>query len=270
MDQHIKEFYHRSSGDEPHRNFHSIIALHEAPDIDWKTIGGNVPALPRGWFELSHLSAKDRLEFTHDFWQTKLPFRNKFTQFIDRFFASLDDIGIFITQKKFDDPFEVDLVYSLKDNQGFYRGRPPISEMNLDTLLKFFSGFILPVDYLAFLQIHDGFNKTTDCTGIIPSKDMPNTYLNFIRMLQQSELPIVSSQGNTVDPKNLIPFYESFGMPFYQCFWAEWYPEQEMGNVYYSTDTKTISDAFSREPSSSKMAFPTFVDWLKFYLESYV
>jgi hypothetical protein len=56
-------------------------------------------------------------------------------------------------------------------------------------------------------------------------------------------------------------------MPFYQCFWAEWYPEQEMGNVYYSGESKTISDVFGSFSSSETMAFTTFTDWLMFYLE---
>lgn len=266
MDHHVKEFYHRAKDDGPHGNFHSIIALHEAPDIDWKEISASVPNLPRGWFELSHLDSKDRIEFVHDFWQSKLPYRTRFTVFIDRFFASLDDIGIFLTQKGFDDPYNVDLVYSIKGNGGFYRGSPPITDSNLEMMLKFFADFTLPADYLAFLKIHDGFCKTTDCTGIIHSVDMPKVYTKFVEMLQEFD-PIITSKGTMVDPQNLIPFYESFGMPFYQCFWVDWYPEQEMGNVYYSTQSKTISDVFGQEVSSAIMAFPTFVDWLKFYLE---
>ena len=98
---------------------------------------------------------------------------------------------------------------------------------------------------------------------------MREKYLAFQQMLEQQD-SIITSIGTTIDPKALIPFYESFGMPFYQCFWAEWYPEQEMGNVYYSTESKTISDLFTSGASSESMAFPTFMDWLTFYLERVV
>ena len=57
-------------------------------------------------------------------------------------------------------------------------------------------------------------------------------------------------------------------MPFFQCFWLEWYPEDEMGNVYYSGVANTISDLAAKATSAENMAFPTFTDWLMFYLET--
>jgi hypothetical protein len=77
----------------------------------------------------------------------------------------------------------------------------------------------------------------------------------------------MTSKGAPVNPKSVIPFYESFGIPFYQCFWGEWYPQQEMGNVYFSHTTKTISDVGGTDSSAESMAFQTFVEWLMFYLE---
>lgn len=266
MDHHIKEFYRQSSDESPSGNFHSVIALHEAPDTSWKDISEKVPDLCRGWFELSHLESKDRIEFTRDFWLMKIPYREGFDKFLNSFFSSLDDIGIFLTQKKYSDPYEAHLVYSLKGNSGFYRGAPPISEKKQTDLQALFPNYLLPVDYFAFLQIHDGFSKTTDCTGLTCSKDMQESYKKLQELIQQHD-PIVTSKGTTVDPATLIPFYESFGMPFYQCFWGEWYPEQEMGNVYYSGESRTISDIYRGGLSTETMAFPTFTDWLMFYLE---
>lgn len=265
MDYHIKEYYCPSSDESPRGNFHKVIALHEAPDIDWESLTAKIPSLCRGWYELAHLSVKDRIEFTRDFWLSKLPYHLKFPDFLMNFFDSLDDIGVFITQQKFDDPLDAHLVYSLKGNSGFYSGSPPISEEGVAQLQREFSEYIFPDDYLAFLKIHDGFSKTTDCTGIIKSSNMYKTYEKFQEMLAQESL--TTSQGAAVNPKTLIPFYESFGMPFFQCFWAEWYPENEMGNVYYSGTTKTISDVKTGDPSSESMAFPVFSDWLMFYLE---
>lgn len=266
MDYHIKEYYRQFSDETPGGNFHSVIALHEAPDISWKSIHKQIPDLCRGWYELAQLPTKDRLEFTRDFWSSQLPYRAKMDAFLDRFFASLDDIGIFITQKKFEDPYFAHMVYSLKDNGGFYRGNPPIQEKARNALQKYFSSYMLPEDYWAFLQMHDGFCKTTDCTGVIASGEMATTYERLQEFLTSQE-PVTTSKGSIVDPKTLIPFYESFGMPFFQCFWAEWYPEQEMGNVYYSGEARSISDVFGGVIGPDIMAFTTFTDWLMFYLE---
>lgn len=266
MDHHLKDFYRQFSDEGPRGNFHSVIALHQAPHLSWKEAQIKVPDLFRGWFELAHLSVKDRINFSLDFWLAKLPYRQGLDESLNRFFASLDDIGVFLTQKKFEDPYECHLIYSIKDNGGFFRGASPATEKSLAQLQKAFLDYILPNDYLAFLQIHNGFCKATDCTGITSVENMPASYVSLQKMIQQHD-PIVTSRNTIVDPKTLIPFYESFGMPFYQCFWTEWYPDQEMGNVYYSGESKTISDVFSGVTSSEMMAFSTFTDWLMFYLE---
>lgn len=266
MGQRVKEFFRQSSGEEPHSNFHRVIALHEAPDVDWKNISKLVPDLCKGWYELAHLPSKDRIEFIRDFWLKKLPYRQGFNAFIVRFFEGLEDIGIYVTQHRFDDPYQASLVYSLKGDNCFYRGGAPASDEKIVNLQKFFSDDILPADYKAFLQIHDGFWKTTDCTGITRSVEMPTLYSTLQELLAQQDR-ILTSGGLEVDPKRLIPFYESFGMPYFQCFWGEWYPEEEMGNVYYSGLTNTIS--FEGDSSPENMAFPTFLDWLQFYLEKF-
>lgn len=268
MDHHLKDFF--STSDESSRGcFHSVIVLHEAPDIDWPVISRQVPDLCKGWYELSRLPAKDRIEFTREFWLTKLPYREGFSEFLLRFFDALDDIGVYITQKKFDDPHEVNLVYSLKEDSGFYRGGSPATDESLRHLQKAFPDYLLPADYIAFLQIHDGFWKTTDATGIAHSAQLRELYDRFQKKVSKLDV-LKTTDGDEVDPSTLIPFYESFGMPYFQCFWGEWYPEGEMGNIYYSDIAKTISCTRGREPSPENMAFPTFIDWLKFYLERIV
>jgi SMI1 / KNR4 family (SUKH-1) len=264
MDYHIKEFFSKDSG--ARGNFYNVIALHEAPDIDWSRISRQVPSLSKGWYELSRLKVKDRIEFTRDFWLSKLTYREGFSEFLIRFFDSLDDVGIYIMQKKFEDPFDVNLVYSLKEDSGFYRGGSPASEEAIEKLQAEFPEFLLPGDFLAFLQIHDGFWKTTDCTGIVRSCQMRELYERFQEIIRKLDI-LKATEGIEVDPSTLIPFYESFGMPFFQCFWAEWYPEEEMGNIYYSDLAKSISCSRTGEPHPENMAFPTFIDWLKFYLE---
>ncbi len=115
------------------------------------------------------------------------------------------------------------------------------------------------------MEIHNGFSKTTD-TGIISTRMMPLVYERFLSLIDKDNPPL-TTKGKSVNPRSLIPFYESFGMPFYQCFWKDWYPENEMGNVYYSGSAHTISDPENGDLSGDSMAFPTFLDWLFFYLE---
>ena len=266
MDHHLIDYYSEFSDDATRGNFYSVIPLHQMPELTWHEVHEKVPEMLRGWFELAHLSSKDRIEFTRDFWLSKLQYREGLNESVNRFFASLDDIGIFLTQKKFEDPYEAHLVYSAKGDGGFYRGAIPAKEKKLNDLQKAFFGHIFPHDYLAFLQIHNGFCKATDCTGISSAENVPGSYQDLQKLMAMHD-PILTSRDTVVDPKTLIPFYESFGMPFYQCFWTEWYPDQEMGNVYYSGVAQTISDVYSGMSSSERMAFPTFTDWLMFYLE---
>lgn len=270
MDFHIKEFYRQSSDDYSSGNFHEVIELNELSHIPWENIRKKVPKLNRGWYELAHLSHEDRIEFTRDFWLATLPYHPKMQDFVIRFFSSLDDIAIFITQKQFDDEYEAQMVYSLSNDGGFFRGFLPVDDNELAEFQKCFPDFIFPQDYLSFLSIHNGFCKATDSTGIFKAGHMWENYNQFQSMLEAMETNVTTERGLTVNPKTLIPFYESFGMPFFQCFWGEWYPQNVlgMGNVYFSVTAKTISDPLNYEESSSlNMAFTTFMDWLMFYLE---
>lgn len=266
MDFNIKEYYRQSPDESPRGHFHKVIALHESRDVDWGFVKKNDPNFCKGWFELSRLDPRDRIEFCRDFWLAKLPYHPMLQEFIINFFKQLDEIGVFMVQQKFDDPFEGHLVYCLSGNRGFFKGLSPITDQELNELRSDFPDYIFPVDYLAFLQIHNGFCKTTDTTGITRSTAMKENYDNFQAMLAEQDA-LMTAEGVPVNPRSLIPFYESFGMPFFQCFYGEWYPEDEMGNVYYSTTMKTISIGKGKERSLDVMAFPTFTDWLLFYME---
>lgn len=266
MDQHVKDYYKESSDKQANGHFHRVISLHENPSITQDEITERIPNFHKGWFELAHFSSKDRIDFMHDFWVLKIPFHLKFTPFIDKFFLGLDDIGIYLTQKKYEDPFEAHMVYSLKGDQGFFKGLSPATEQEISNLQNAFPNVLFPSDFLAFLNIHNGFSKATD-TGIIPIQNIENCYANIQKQFSANEL-CTSSSHEVVDTKKLIPFYESFGMPYYQCFWEDWYPENEMGNVYYSAVNKTISNVKCSDPASDTMAFSTFTEWLMFYLES--
>lgn len=265
MDHHIKDFF-SPRDDALNGNFNKAISLNAELGMSWEDVVKLAPDIPRGWYELSRLNVPDRIEFTRDYCLSKMPYHRNLDDFITRFFDSIDDVYVYIIQKKIDHPFEAQLVYSLKDDKGFFRGGTPAKESDIQMLKSQFEGIIFPEDYLTFLQIHDGFWKTTDCTGLIFTKNLKKNYDLFQSMLSQEEA-ITTDSGTQLDPMRLIPFYESFGMPFYQCFWADWYPEQEMGNVYFSGVTKTISDVKGKGSSAESMSFPSFTDWLMFYME---
>jgi SMI1 / KNR4 family (SUKH-1) len=263
LDRHIREYYSVFSDETPSGNFHQVIFLNDEPQLTWEQVAQTVPNICKGWFELSRLSPNDRLEFLRDYWMMRLPYHPNLKEFLDNFFNGLDDIGVFVVQKKIEDPFTAELVYSCKKGNGFFRGSIGATEVQINRTQKEFLSYFFPKDYLSFLQIHNGFSKTTDCTGIIPCQEVKETYLNFQEMIESLE-PVETTEGNPVEPKALIPFYESFGMPFFQCFYGEWYPGEEMGNVYYSGLTNTISDT---KENIENMAFSSFTDWLMFYLE---
>lgn len=267
MDLHVREFYRQFSDECPDGKFHRVIALHDGPDLDWAKIHEQFPVLCKGWYELTLLPTADRIEFIRDYWLSKLPYNPRFNDFLVRFFDTLDDVGVYIYQQKFDDPFEVNIVYSLKGNSGFFRGSSAASPSQIEEAKGQFADCRLPTDYLAFMQIHNGFWKTTDCTGMIKLENLASSYRAFQELCSPLNEPLRTASGVAVDPKKLIPFYESFGMPFYQCFWADWYPEEEMGNVYYSGNSSTISDTVQNAMGSESLSFPTFLDWLMFYLE---
>lgn len=266
MDFHAIEYYSVYAEPGPHGHFHKVMALHDDPFLDWTKVHKMVPSLCRGWYELAQLSAQDRIEFTRDFWLTKLPYHANLNDYLIKFFASLDDVGVFLTQQRYEDPFVAHLVYSLAGNSGFFHGEGAANETEIINLQKEFTNYILPSDYLAFLQIHNGFAKLTD-TGIISSTKMKESYEAFQKMIEKGDELITCCNGISVNPTSLIPFYESFGMPFFQCFWGEWYPEQEMGNVYYSPQMRKISMCEQKEESAETMTFQSFTDWLMFYLE---
>lgn len=249
-------------------HFHKTIALHEHPELSWDELILEAPLLPRGWFELSRLSVEDRIEFTQEFWMMKLPFLGEEqcaleVRLVD-FFSRLDELEIYLTQQAPSTPFEVHMIYGFKEPRVFFHGSPPASRESILNVCKQFGNFHLPSDYLAFLEIHDGFSKYTD-TGLIKTKDLAKTYLRFQQLIGEEVL--MGPEGDGINPTQLIPFYESYELHCYQCFFADWYPYKEMGNIFFHEEDKRFSDYLHKEFWEEHGAFPTFLDWLVTYLE---
>lgn len=266
MNSYVHRFYRKFADEQaPIRLYHEVISLHEGPRFSWEDLSKKAPSLPKGWYELARLNAADRIEFIRDYWLSTLPYLPHAHSFLEHFFNKLDDIGVFLTQLHFDSPVESEIVYSLRDGSCFYHGSPPCSEEEI-MKLKFEFEEVLPEDFLAFLKVHDGFSKHSD-TGIIKSK-----HLGTVRQLLHDEIKQYHREltllGKSIDPVDLIPFYESFGQPSYQCFFALWTPSEQAGNVYCSPAENALSDVRDRNGWQENLAFPTFLDWLIFYLES--
>lgn len=265
MDQHALEYYSSYSDSHAHGNFHHVVALHDEAFLSWEEVVKLKTTICRGWYELAHLSSVDRIEFIREFWLSKLPIPPELQDKFIQFFETLDDIGIFLTQKTYDSPYEAVLVYSLANNSGFFSGHCAATEDEINALQKLFPNYTLPLDYVAFLQIHNGFAKLTD-TGILATSQVQQSYFALQKILDSQD-PLMDAKGVLINPRALIPFYESFGMPFFQCFFAEWYLEQTMGNVYYSGITHTISPTNQTNDCIETLAFESFIRWLVFYIE---
>lgn len=268
MNKSVSDYFHefQSEGSES-GHFHKVIPLHDRK-WDWGELHTMAPNLPRGWYELSQLPNEDRIEFTRDHWLAKLPFQPHMVERIEFFFSRLDTIDIFLTQLTgHEEPYEVHFVYSLGDDEGFFHGSPPVGEDDLAGLQGAFSNTILPADYCAFIRIHNGFRKGAD-TGLLSASSIPEVYSTLQAHLKR--LPaLYQENGDQVNPRSLIPFYESFGLHCYQCFWTDWFAEAEIGNVYYSGIDHCMSSPDSGDAETA-LAFPTFLSWLMFYLEGVV
>jgi hypothetical protein len=265
MDEHVKNYFMEYSDDGDQGHFHRVISLHDHPTLSWEEAKSISPLLPRGWFELSRLPTADRLEFIREHWQVKMPYHPHDFDKVIAFFDRLDDVGIFLTQQSYDDPVQPQMVYSLKNNGGFYHGYPPAPHDLIAGVQERFADHILPADYIAFLEIHDGFSKYSD-TGLARAENVIDLYETLQNHLKVKG-PLYFASGEQVNPHGLIPFYESFGLHCYQCFSADWFPESEMGNVYYSGIDHVISDPADGSGSANQ-AFTSFIQWLGFYTES--
>lgn len=246
------------------RPFKEVIFLNEQSNVSWEDISKKAPHLPRGWYELSKVSAKDRVEFTRDFWLDRMPYHPSAHPGFYDFFEQLDDVCVVLMKKREDDPFEAQLIYSLADNSSFFRGNPPCKESEIQELSHEIE-MTLPRDYICFMRIHDGFGKLSEM-GLLEVEDLAHARRRVMDLMIQSNHRI-TVKGKTVDPSSLIPFYETLGLASFQCFYRDWYPGSEMGNVYLSGIDYTLSDLDDKKAWSENLAFPTFSEWLVQYLQ---
>ncbi|OGN55207.1 MAG: hypothetical protein A3D96_04620 [Chlamydiae bacterium RIFCSPHIGHO2_12_FULL_44_59] len=245
-------------------SFKEVIWLSERNDLSWEVLDRIAYNLPRGWYELSRVSSKDRIEFTRDFWLDRLPYHPRAHPMFFEFFERLDDVAVVLTRHIKDEPMEAELVYSFADNSTFFRGRPPCSDSDIQETLAEIK-LNLPRDYLSFLKIHNGFGKLSEM-GVLEVQEIADANRRVIELVLKADRHLKSAE-KSVDPGALVPFFEALGLSSFQCFYADWYPGSEMGTVYLSGIDYTISDLRDKNTWVDFRAFPTFSEWLAFYLQ---
>jgi hypothetical protein len=243
-------------------HFEKVIFLSDSSEMHWSDITQMVPDFPRGWFELSRISVENRLHFTYDFWLDRLPFHAKVYPALGSYFEKLDDIGAVLIRNH--DLWNVELIYSLRDNSSFFRGAAPASLSDIEEV-KMSLRIPLPRDYLAFMKIHNGFGRLSEM-GLLKVDELMDAKRHLMDLILKSDQPIKSGL-NSVDPTALCPFYEVSGLDSFQCFYADWYPGSEVGNVFFSGIDYTVSDTSQQNNGAENFAFPTFLEWLICYLD---
>ena len=264
MNSSVYDYYQVSSDEKEQKNaFCEAILVDEKTHLTWEEIKKMAPSFPKGWFELCMLPISDRIEFVRGFWQSMLPYLPHIHQMLENFFSRIDDMAVFLTKKKSDEPYVIELVYNLEKGT-FFRGNIPAEEEMIRQVKQQFQNF-LPKDYTAFLRIHNGFCCLSD-SGLIPIQELDQVIKTFRFSLTEIDKPLFFNQ-RVVNPSHLIPFYQSFGRNSFQCFYSDWYPASEMGNVYYSGSDHTLSGFSYQKERGENLSFTTFLDWLAFYLE---
>ncbi len=244
--------------------FCEVRILSEEPNCSWEEVNEIAFDCPRGWYELSRVLPQDRIEFTRDFWLDRIPYHPSAHPAFFEFFEGLDDVAVVMVRRREEEPMDVELVYSLADNRSFFRGKPPIHEMEMAEC-KAELNVNLPRDYLSFLKIHNGFGKLSEM-GLLEMQDIPDARRRLIDLVLKSENELKSGD-NVVDPGALIPFYEALGLSSFQCFYSDWYPGSEMGNVYFSGIDEMLSDVSQKRAWIENLAFPTFSEWLGYFVQ---
>lgn len=252
MNTQVRDFYQREGI--------NIKFLKDEPSLDWneaKKLG-----VPRGWYELSKVSIEDRVDFVKALWLKTLSFHLRATEVIEEFFDSLDDIIVVACAESEDEPSRVELVYSFADNSTFFRGLVPAEEEDIFWAKRQLEPD-LPSDFWAFFRLHNGFGRRAEL-GLLALEDLEEARDRLIHRIVRSDKGLRLG-GDPCDPYTLFPFFEQFGS--FQCFAAGWYPESEMGNVYFSGIDYTVSNVGNRKTWTENFAYPTFLEWLAAYLE---
>jgi len=240
------------------QNYFQVSALKEHKAKSLEECQHIAPLLSEGWWEFAQLTDQLQREFLREFWIHALPYVPHIYRMIDDFFARVQKITIYLVQEKQGEAFKPLMVYQFESE--YYAGGPPLCPREVSHFKQLIS-FPLPQDYLLFFQIHDGFAKGKE-KGVFPLATLNEVYGRF-----QQEVSLLSEklkiESQVVDPQDLLPFYSPAAKETYQCFYKDWYPDGEVGNICAFLEEQRLSTLKQGETS----AFVSFLDWLSFYLQ---
>lgn len=241
--------------------FNKILKVNDS-QISWEDLKQEIPYFPRGWFELAHLSTKDRIEFTQAFWLSKfkkLDIQKGILDKLFQFFESIEEIVVMASRELEDVSYDVHMLYQLK-NQTVLHGYPPVDEEEVLQLQKMFSYMALPMDYLAFFSIHNGFSKFVD-TGVISTYDLAKMRAIFENSFHEEWILV---GHHLLSIKQLFPFYGGVELEEFQCFFPSWLSdEKKMQNISVYLAPEITLEVLNQTEIKK---FSTFLHWLLNYM----
>ncbi|GAB4184344.1 MAG: hypothetical protein Tsb0015_00120 [Simkaniaceae bacterium] len=233
------------------KQYQEVAFLQEEKKETWQKWEEKCPSLLRGWFELSHLSQQDRLEFLEDYWTKTLPYAPPIHEKIHQFFQKLEDVQIFLIKKRDKDFFDPICLYPL-NNGNLFIGEAPYTPHEIEAITAQLK-MILPEDYLSFFRIHRKFIKKKQ-VALFPLEEVRIYHQRILEDVQKREQKI-TFENKLVDPRNLIPFACNEEENCFQCFFKGWYPSDQIGNISFDLLTGTLSGI------DSKNSYSSFLKW---------
>lgn len=159
----LRSFFQREN------TFSDVLSLHET-HLTYEMVKEKDPSFLREWFEMMRLDHRVRFEFFRDYWLNSLAFTPHTYDAITHFFSRVEDIMVYLMKSGKDAPYVSNLIYCMKEESDFFLGALPLNEKQIEQFAKE-CNFPLPIDYLHFLRIHNGFRRSKDA-GIISSWNM--------------------------------------------------------------------------------------------------
>lgn len=232
--------------------FFEFVVL-EKNSFSFSDLKQKVLNFPKGWFDLLQFSSEEKIEFVLNTWIDALPFAPEYHDAIIRFFDSLEDIGIVLIKEFQKSPYSVEMIYSLKNRDLFFRGQPPCDEETIDEEFD----YELPQDYLDFFKIHSGFRKFDDI-GFLPGNNL-KIYTSMFQQRYLSKIDLIPITEKVCNPNSLVPFYEDKNGGA-MCLNFSPFSDDSLGALCYVSKDFKVSRTFQNHTSAS------FLDFLCYYI----
>lgn len=232
--------------------------------LSWGQIVQKVPRLPRGWYELTGLSCRDRIDLCLEVWCSSLGIKDKEAVGICRFFSTLEDIQVYVYREHKTGAYEIKMVYMVQGSHTHFYGSLPLLSLE---------GGSLPclgdASYYKFFSIHNGFGRCND-EGILSYRHLARAQYKLRKHLLHFKY---IDPEETCSSLGLFPFYGGEHLFTYQCFICD--PELQRGqsspNILLNImDEKLLKNQGLRFIELSHLTatrYSSFLSWLDSYLQ---